>query len=385
MEAINLSQISQTNFTNKQEPQNETSKAPEQKKDGAKLLALGAVGVTAVAIACIAIKNSKKARKIIETASKSNSTNVANNALNAVGEIKDENLPNAKVVDRFKQQITPANSRAKLIEQAEQSGSARDDFGHKYFKFEKIDKTTGDKITQIMLNPAGITDKDIDRITSCESFKESIFPSDLQGARMLLNMPFNENVIKETIERKDGSKIIKEYDLKYMPDGRISKGFGGAEYNIGTPRLIEKTTQISPSGEVVSQTKRFAKEVAQPITWKKSVGDKTLYYSGKDLQYTQTRKSFDKNSGNVCLYREYVNGYPMVVLKNNKHKFGEVMITDGTVLCADGKVIKKYHADDIKNFNMEEFLELISNKEAYIDGTDGWHIMPTDLSFLKNS
>lgn len=38
MEAVNLSQVSQTNFTNKQEVQKETPKAPEQKKNGIELL-----------------------------------------------------------------------------------------------------------------------------------------------------------------------------------------------------------------------------------------------------------------------------------------------------------------------------------------------------------
>ena len=59
MEAVNLSKVSQTNFTNKQEIQKEIPKAPEQKKNGKKLLAAGAAAVATIAIAALAIKKGK--------------------------------------------------------------------------------------------------------------------------------------------------------------------------------------------------------------------------------------------------------------------------------------------------------------------------------------
>ena len=57
MEVVNLSQVNQTNFTNKQEVPKETQKVPEQKKNGTKLLALGAAAITTIAIAGLIIKN----------------------------------------------------------------------------------------------------------------------------------------------------------------------------------------------------------------------------------------------------------------------------------------------------------------------------------------
>ena len=67
MEAINLSQVSQTNFTNKQEIQKEAPKAPEQKKNGKKLLAAGAVMTAIIAVASLAITGKhEKAKKVIQ-------------------------------------------------------------------------------------------------------------------------------------------------------------------------------------------------------------------------------------------------------------------------------------------------------------------------------
>ena len=68
MKVINLSQASQANFTSKQKVSKETPKAPEQKKNGAKLLATGATVVAAITIATLAIKKSKapKATKLTD-------------------------------------------------------------------------------------------------------------------------------------------------------------------------------------------------------------------------------------------------------------------------------------------------------------------------------
>ena len=56
MEAVKLSQVSQASFTNKQEIQKETPKAPEQKNNGEELLAAGAAAVATNTIADLAIK-----------------------------------------------------------------------------------------------------------------------------------------------------------------------------------------------------------------------------------------------------------------------------------------------------------------------------------------
>jgi antitoxin component YwqK of YwqJK toxin-antitoxin module len=59
MDTVNLSQVSQANFTSKPEVQKETPKEPEQKKNGKKLLAAGAAATATIAIAALAIKKGK--------------------------------------------------------------------------------------------------------------------------------------------------------------------------------------------------------------------------------------------------------------------------------------------------------------------------------------
>lgn len=92
MDSVKLSQISKTNFTNKQETKEVAQEAPKQKKNGKKLLAAGAIAAATAAVAGLAIYKGK-AKSLSDIDFNKGIATLKKNGKNYSGKIKT-NLPN---------------------------------------------------------------------------------------------------------------------------------------------------------------------------------------------------------------------------------------------------------------------------------------------------